>query len=33
MVIISDGNIAENQTNKGIPLSLGYDKDKQLLFQ
>ena len=26
MVIISDGNIAENQTNKGIPLSLGYDK-------
>ena len=26
MVIISDGNIAENQINKGIPLSLGYDK-------
>ena len=26
MVIISDGNIAENQIDKGIPLSLGYDK-------
>ena len=26
MVIISDGNIAENQTNKGIPLSSSYDK-------
>ena len=26
MVIISDGNIAENQINKGVPLSLGYDK-------
>ncbi len=26
MVIISDGNIAENQIDNGIPLSLGYDK-------
>ena len=26
MVLISDGNIAENQTDKGEPLELGYDK-------
>ena len=26
MVLISDGNMAENQTDKGEPLELGYDK-------
>ena len=26
MVIIGDGNIAENQIDRGIPLTLGYDK-------
>ena len=26
MIIFGDGNLAENQTDKGIPLSLGYDK-------
>ena len=26
MIIFGDGNLAENQTNKGVPLSLGYDK-------
>ena len=30
MVIISDGNIAENQTNKGVPLSLGYDSGQTI---
>ena len=26
IIIFGDGNLAENQTDKGIPLSLGYDK-------
>ena len=26
MIVISDGNISENQLDKGFPLSLGYDK-------
>lgn len=26
MIIFGDGNLAENQTEKGVPLSLGYDK-------
>ena len=26
LVVISDGNLAENQTDKGSPLTLGYDK-------
>ena len=26
MVLFGDGNIAENQTEKGTPLALGYDK-------
>jgi hypothetical protein len=26
MIIFGDGNLAENQTDKGVPLSLGYDK-------
>jgi hypothetical protein len=26
MVLFGDGNIAENQTEKGAPLALGYDK-------
>ena len=26
MVVISDGNLAENQIDKGSPLPLGYDK-------
>ena len=26
MIIFGDGNLAENQTDNGVPLSLGYDK-------
>ena len=26
IIIFGDGNLAENQTDKGVPLSLGYDK-------
>ena len=26
LVVISDGNLAENQIDKGSPLPLGYDK-------